>query len=62
MSPEMGPPETVIHEYPGADQSWALEFADFVHSVETGTAPCGGLDDALEALKVVDAIYEANKP
>jgi predicted dehydrogenase len=61
MSPEMGPPETVIHEYPGADQSWALEFADFVRSVETGGAPCGGLDDAIQALNVIGAIYEANK-
>ena len=57
MSPEMGPPETVIHEYPGADQSWALEFEDFVRSVETGKAPNGRLDDALAALNVVDAIY-----
>jgi predicted dehydrogenase len=57
MSAQMGPPETVIHEYPGADQSWALDFADFVRSVETGREPCGGLDDALEALQVVDAIY-----
>jgi predicted dehydrogenase len=57
MSPEMGPPETIIHEYPGADQSWALDFADFVRSVETGTEPCGGLDDAFKALQVVDAIY-----
>ncbi len=61
MSPEMGPPETVIHEYPGADQSWALDFADFVRSVETGRAPCGGLDDALKALQVVDAIYGMSK-
>jgi predicted dehydrogenase len=60
MSAEMGPPETVIHEYPGADESWALEFADFVDSVETGRAPCGGLDDALQALRVVDAIYESS--
>jgi predicted dehydrogenase len=61
MSPEMGPPETVIHEYPGADQSWALDFADFVRSVETGKAPCGGLSDALKALQVVDAIYGTGK-
>jgi predicted dehydrogenase len=61
MSSEMGPPETVIHEYPRADQSWALEFADFANSVEMGAAPCGDVDDALQALKVVDAIYEANK-
>jgi predicted dehydrogenase len=58
----MGPPETVIHEYPGTDQSWALEFADFVACVETGSTPCGGLDDALRALSVVDTIYESNKP
>jgi predicted dehydrogenase len=61
MSAEMGPPETVIHEYPGTDQSWALDFADFVRSVETGMEPCGGLDDALKALQVVDAIYGTNE-
>lgn len=61
MSPEMGPPETVIHEYPGPDQSWALEFADFVRSVEMGEAEGGGLDDAVKALDVVDAIYRSSK-
>jgi predicted dehydrogenase len=62
MSPEMGPPETVIHEYPGTDQSWALEFEDFVRSVETGEPPSGGLEDAVQALNVVDAIYGASRP
>jgi len=62
MSPQMGPPETVIHEFPGPDQSWALEFADFARSVETGGAGCGGVEDALKALDVVDAIYRANTP
>jgi predicted dehydrogenase len=61
MSPEMGPPEIVIHEYPGADRSWELEFADFVRAVETGKTPCGGLDDALKALAVVDTLYQARK-
>ena len=27
MSPEMGPPETTIWEYPMADNSWDLQFA-----------------------------------
>ena len=27
MLPQMGPPETTIHEYPGADTSWEAEFA-----------------------------------
>jgi predicted dehydrogenase len=62
MSPEMGPPETVIHEYPGPDRSWALEFDDFVRSVESGEPPNGGLHDALQALTIVDAVYGANTP
>ncbi|WP_046321944.1 Gfo/Idh/MocA family oxidoreductase [Mycobacterium sp. UM_Kg1] len=62
MSPEMGPPETVIHEYPGPDESWALEFAAFTRSISMGEAQCGGLDDAVKALDVVDTIYRASKP
>jgi predicted dehydrogenase len=61
MSPQMGPPETIIHEYPGADHSWELEFADFVRAVETGQPACGNLDDALKALRVVDTLYGAGK-
>lgn len=61
MSAEMGPPETIIHEYPGVDQSWALEFSDFVDSIETGRAPCGDLDDAIRALGVVDTVYETSR-
>jgi predicted dehydrogenase len=61
MSPELGPPQTVIHEYPGADQSWTLEFADFVRSVETGQPPNGNLEDALAALTVVDVVYGKTK-
>jgi predicted dehydrogenase len=57
MRPEMGPPDTVIHEYPGADQSWALEWRDFSRAASTGGAVCGGLPDALAALRVVDEAY-----
>ena len=57
MRPEMGPPDTVIYEYPPFDPSWALEWADFALSVKGATRPCGDVADALEALRVVDRIY-----
>lgn len=57
MRPEMGPPEAVIYEYPPADRSWALEWADFARAVATGARLCGDLVDALEALRVVDRVY-----
>ena len=33
MLPQMGPPETTSWEYPGQDQSWDAEFADFAAAV-----------------------------
>jgi predicted dehydrogenase len=57
MRPEMGPPETVIHEYPGADQSWALEWSEFSRAAATGGPVRGGLGDALAALRIVDEVY-----
>jgi len=62
MSPQMGPPETVIHEYPGADRSWELEFADFARAVEMGGPPNGNLGDAVKALRIVDALYGVKSP
>jgi len=57
MRPEMGPPDTVIHEYPATDQSWVLEWRDFSRAVATGAPVSGGLSDALAALRVVDEVY-----
>src|ERR1044071_5906652 len=39
MLPQMGPPETTTIEYPGQDQSWDAEFADFVAAVDEGRRP-----------------------
>ncbi|MCB4757625.1 MAG: Gfo/Idh/MocA family oxidoreductase [Elusimicrobia bacterium] len=58
MLPEMGPPETVIYEYPGKDLSWELEFKDFCDAIATGRQPCGNLDDALAALTIVGDLYK----
>jgi predicted dehydrogenase len=58
MLPQMGPPETTLWEYPGADQSWHLEWAHFLDCVRQRRLPGGNLDDALAALRVVDRLYE----
>ena len=57
MSPEMGLPQTTIWDYPGEDQSWTLELEDFVKSIESGKLIGGNINDAYEALKIVDKIY-----
>ena len=58
MTPEMGPPETTIWEYPGADRSWEIEFAEFLDDLRLQRPPAAGLHDARAALQVVDAIYQ----
>jgi predicted dehydrogenase len=57
MRPEMGPPDAVIYEYAPFDKSWALEWADFARAVASKARPCGDVQDALEALRVVDRVY-----
>ena len=57
MSPEMGPPETTIWEYPGTDRSWEMEFAEFLDDIRLKRCPAAGLNDARAALQVVDVIY-----
>jgi predicted dehydrogenase len=57
MRPEMGPPDAVIYEYAPADKSWALEWQDFARAVREKTRPCGDVEDALQALRIVDKVY-----
>jgi predicted dehydrogenase len=57
MLPDMGPPETTIREYPGADRSWAIECSDFLEDIRLGREPSPGLDAARAALVVVEEIY-----
>ena len=57
MLPEMGPPETTIWEYPLGDQSWALEFAEFLDDIRLDRAPSAGLADARAALAVVEEVH-----
>lgn len=58
MLPEMGPPETTTWEYPRGDDSWAVEFAEFVDDIRLQRAPAAGLQEARAALAVVEKIYQ----
>lgn len=58
MLPEMGPPETTAWEYPMADDSWSVEFEEFLHDIRLDRAPRAGLSDAIAALKIIERIYE----
>ena len=58
MLPAMGPPETTTWEFPGADESWTMEFDEFVEDILLEREPAAGLADAHAALAVVEAIYQ----
>ena len=57
MLPKMGPPETTIWEYPMGDNSWQLEFLEFLEDIRLGRTPSANLADARAALAVVEKIY-----
>ncbi len=58
MLPEMGPPETTIWEYPRGDDSWQVEFAEFLEDIRLERPPAAGLADARAALAIVEQVYE----
>ncbi|TQX86918.1 MULTISPECIES: Gfo/Idh/MocA family oxidoreductase [unclassified Rhizobium] len=58
MLPQMGPPETSAWEYPMADNSWEVEIAEFFEDITLNRAPEAGLNDAFEALKIIEKIYQ----
>ena len=58
MLPEMGPPETVIWEYPMADNSWQIEFNEFLEDIRLGRSSKPGIEDAYQSLKIVQILYD----
>jgi predicted dehydrogenase len=58
MLPQMGPPETVSWEYPMGDDSWEVEMAEFYEDIQLDRAPAAGINDAYQALKVIEKIYK----
>ena len=61
MLPQMGPPETTVWDYPGADTSWDAEFADFTDAIVTGRRAIGDIDDALAMHRIIAAAYRGNR-
>lgn len=57
MSPSMGPPETLIWEYPMEDNSWEVEFIEFLDDIKHNRQPEAGIHDAHAALQVVEKVY-----
>lgn len=60
MLPEMGPPETTAWEYPMPDNSWSVETNEFLEDIVQGRDCSAGLNDAYEALKIVNHVYRAS--
>jgi predicted dehydrogenase len=60
MLPRMGAPETMIWEYPMPDESWSIEFAEFVDDIRNHHAPAAGLLEAIAVLRVIEKIYKAS--
>ncbi|MCX6253819.1 MAG: Gfo/Idh/MocA family oxidoreductase [Bacteroidia bacterium] len=58
MLPEMGPPETYIWEYPRPDDSWNVEFEEFLKDIQENRTSTPGLDDAVANLKIINRIYK----
>jgi predicted dehydrogenase len=58
MLPEMGPPDTTVWEYPRGDDSWAIEFAEFLEDIRLKRMPSANLNDARAALHVIEKVYK----
>ena len=56
MLPQMGPPDTTIHEFPRGDESWKLEMIEFFEDIRLHRTPVPGLKEAIAALQVVEAL------
>jgi predicted dehydrogenase len=57
MLPEMGPPETTTWEFPWPDNSWEVEFSEFLEDIRLNRTPRPGIADAQTMLGVVEQIY-----
>jgi len=60
MLPAMGPPETIVFEYPRGDDSWRLEMAEFLEDIRLGRTPQPGLREGLATLRIVETIYRTS--
>jgi predicted dehydrogenase len=59
--PAGGPPQEQVTAFHGPDPSWEREWDAFVTAVREERCPEGNGYDGLEALKMVQALYEAHR-
>jgi predicted dehydrogenase len=57
MLSQMGPPETMIWEYPSSDASWASELVDFKANQAGSSTSIADIDDACAVLSLIEAAY-----
>jgi predicted dehydrogenase len=62
MLPQMGPPDTVVFDFPEEDPAWSQELAEFEQDISLGRTPSPGLTEAIKVLEVVEEIYRKNRP
>jgi predicted dehydrogenase len=62
MLPQMGPPDTIVFDFPDQDPTWALELDDFQKDISMGRPPHPGLTEAIKALELIEEIYRKNSP
>ncbi len=60
MLPQMGPPETTVHEYPAGDDSWRFECEAFIADIRDRREPSPGLTEAIRTLEIVEQIYRSS--
>ena len=58
MLPQMGPPDTMVFEFPKGDESWKLEMFEFFEDIRLHRTPIPGLKEAKAVLAVVEALYK----
>jgi predicted dehydrogenase len=58
MLPQLGPPETIIFEFPRGDESWAMELNEFTEDIRLRRTPSPGLAEGKRTLKIVEQIYQ----
>ena len=57
MLPAMGPPESTTWTFPGEDESWATEIAEFLTDLRTNSTKSANLESSLSVLEIIGEIY-----
>lgn len=59
--PNHSRPEEQTFEFPPLNDSWELEWQDFVNAIRTKRQPMGSLHDGVRALELVEAAYKSSQ-